>query len=534
MATLSNYNQQDDDTEDAQKAPSEQPSVTGMGGGSGQAAQTAPGGGQGPIMGGAKGPTSSGRFTNIQKYLGANRGNMLGQQLQAKTGERVEKTKQNIGQAAQTFGQQAQANTVRDTDNTIGRAVENATEWANDPTKLQQFTALRTAQYGGPQSLQDLQGQQNLAALQAQNQRVQDIAKSAGTEAGQGVLLRQMFARPTYTGGQQRLDQLLLGRTAGVNQGLRQQASGVQSSLTEAQANALSQARQAEDTTRLTREAAVNALNQAVGSEQDKTGLLGQLAERMASQKSQSEKIKDLFAKENTGRFDEDFYNKYKLEQKLGDLVGKETYGTNISPFFHGADINRIQDVASQADVDRYQALKQLSGLQKGEDRYLTQAGKYVNPEDLVEVDKEKLMSEIEKAHQGFEKEYARRAAEGDRLSSRVSEEERQYLWGLQTPLQEARTRLAQAAYNPTINVAQEQQKIADLEAKINAYKGPDASNYATGGDFSHMGETLSDLSDRRAQAQADAQNYYKLYRDPNTQYRIGKKLQEILNNNAS
>ena len=191
MAVVSNFNQQDENDPNKPKAA-----------GSGQAAQiTGQGTGYNPSAG-----TSSGRFTNISSYLQAN----SGQNLAGRVGENIQQKQtelQNqVGQAKDQFGRQAESSMgqIRAGGALAGDLEKDPVAIAGDETKSKQIGGALSAKYTGPQQLG------NITQLQSGAQNLQQLAGGTATEAGRFGLLQQMFNRPTYTGGQQKLDNLLL------------------------------------------------------------------------------------------------------------------------------------------------------------------------------------------------------------------------------------------------------------------------------------------------------------------------------------
>lgn len=159
----------------------------------------------------------SGRFVNLQKYLDANKNTNLAGQLSNKLGQEAETTRSNIDQASQSFADQAKQNQAQwaSSAGLTQTAVNNPHQILSNPQQLAQFYAARDAAYGGPQSLGDLQGNQNLAALQSGVDKTKRAAELSGTERGRYDLLKETFQKPTYSSGQQKLDQLFLQRQPG-------------------------------------------------------------------------------------------------------------------------------------------------------------------------------------------------------------------------------------------------------------------------------------------------------------------------------
>lgn len=166
-------------------------------------------------------PKGSGRFVNLQKYIGANA--PQAQQMAGKIGGGIAQkagAAQEATQQMQTqFGQQAQQE--QDRLGQAGQFVQKlgtapgAQDILQSPEQLQQFKQLQQGQLNLPSV--------DLSKQQQQLQQLQDQAQLAGTEGGRFQLLRQQFGNPSYTLGQRRLDQLLLQNTPGAAQTIQGQ-----------------------------------------------------------------------------------------------------------------------------------------------------------------------------------------------------------------------------------------------------------------------------------------------------------------------
>lgn len=211
------YNQSQDDKEN------QQPN-TGAG-----AAET--NGNQAPAANGSRvasfssgsqpGSTGSGRFTNLQKYIGANQGagERLGAGIENKVSNQNQVAEKQADTSASAVRQGIQS--AQDKLNTGNQYKEqvssnnfNAADIAGDENKLNDFTQYRT----GSAIDEAMLAKQNQAAQDAamayQNQMQQQLGQTQ-TDQGRYGLLKQAFGggsvyQNPYSQGQQRLDQLFL------------------------------------------------------------------------------------------------------------------------------------------------------------------------------------------------------------------------------------------------------------------------------------------------------------------------------------
>jgi len=175
---------------------------------------------------GQGGKGSSGMFTNIRKYVDANKpqaskmagaaakttekeaqqiGNQVSQQ-QNKLQVQLDKNKQNLNQAKE-FAQ---------------GQIDNAASGANDLSQenVDRFRNLAT----GKESFNDVQ-EMNLAKQQLAAKRLEQQGMKAGTEQGRQDLLKNTFGQGdrAYTRGQQGLDALIVGGDADARTQLQNQ-----------------------------------------------------------------------------------------------------------------------------------------------------------------------------------------------------------------------------------------------------------------------------------------------------------------------
>lgn len=148
---------------------------------------------------------SSGQYANIQSYLDANKD-------QADTmGTQISSNIENKGSEAKTavegFGAKAPKVAEYDPNAALGRVTS-----LNDQEKQDYRTQRQTGGYSGPQSVDQADG---YADTQKKAMEAATLAKNAASETGQQQLLKDTYARPNYSAGQNKLDQVLLQGSAG-------------------------------------------------------------------------------------------------------------------------------------------------------------------------------------------------------------------------------------------------------------------------------------------------------------------------------
>lgn len=173
-----------------------------------------------------KSDTTTGRFTNIQSYLNAANPDKAGQQsggqqiqsgVQKAQEKNAESVREGIAKSQEQFGGQYNAENTRLTNaqpfiqNTLSSVTSPPpTSLNNGNAGLPSLTDDQIKQYrdlatgvGDYKNINGLVGAPDASGLES-------AAQMAGTEGGRYQLLNDTFKRPSYTSGQQKLDQLLL------------------------------------------------------------------------------------------------------------------------------------------------------------------------------------------------------------------------------------------------------------------------------------------------------------------------------------
>lgn len=350
---------------------------------------------------------SSGRFVNLQRYLGANTG--AGQRLAGEIGQTAQKQQEQTNKATQATS--AVQNQIQAEKDRIAQASGYATQITQDPTKLipqaqqqqaplnpngtpipgivsaqgvptgnplEDITKLRT----GVTRLGDInqQAASRFDAAQSQLGQLQALANRAGTESGRFELLRQSLGRPTYTTGQQSLDQLLLQSEGGgslnkLQRDLKEKGLTSQKSLDTAKA---AYAKGTGEVTEGAKEAqktitgALGRMDDPTTAEDESTGALGSLEKDLSTRRQEFIKnqggLKDaLNVAGSTGQFSEQLLNLLTGNKTGAALTaGQQLFGVNINDYItptFSADNITNQNIANQADYARYKALAQLAGI---------------------------------------------------------------------------------------------------------------------------------------------------------------------------
>lgn len=162
-------------------------------------------------------PTSSGRFTPIQKYIEANRGGVKGTYVDPLQQE-ASQAKTGLDTAKTQFSNEVSAGSVIQDKDLVDQAVKDASSVASDPDKLAAAQRQRDAQYTGPEGFNYSLQAANAAS---QARQASDKIGKLGSESGRMALIDNQYkARPAGTRGERKLDQLLMSNDPDTRQGL--------------------------------------------------------------------------------------------------------------------------------------------------------------------------------------------------------------------------------------------------------------------------------------------------------------------------
>lgn len=324
---------------------------------------------------------SSGRFTNVQSYLNANKG--AGQKIANVVGSTVQKDITSAGKQVTDEASKISSNIGAEKErlakasgfqSQLGTLGEGAQAIASDTQKLSDFQKLYTNQNMSQQQQQALNEQ--AAAAQSTLQKAQQGAQALGTESGRMSALQRVLQRPSYTQGQRTLDQLMFqvggAKQVAAQQGqFGQQIAGMQKTQ-EQQVQDLAKQLEANKTSEIEAEKLLRgALTGATGGfEQAQT----QESIAKSAENARLNSLYQQYIMGNTeGIADTDLQT---IKQSLGDKSGIKTYGVTQGDAYQkylqqGRTNLTTQDVVDAQDLARFQALATLGS---GQSKY-TQAG---------------------------------------------------------------------------------------------------------------------------------------------------------------
>lgn len=351
-------------------------------------------------------------FTNIQRVLQANKANRLGQAVSGGVQKAGEAARGAISQAGQQFQQDVGKERQRQLQEEQRAKGVLADVSKTTDEDVAAFEKIRNAQMLGPT------GVKNAQEIRRQAEEAESLGEAGGSQAGRfGLLQRYVGGNRQYTGGQQRLDSLLLGQTGAgqlrqakkATAGLGQQAAKQDVASQEVGKLLQGEARGLADRTIKGIEEGVMSYDQQIANklEQEK-------AKRQALVQSIGSASQDI---SKPIELDEDVYN--KLVEASGGFLGNDQslYNVDLNKYLTANMMNaNKQAVQTEEDFKRAQALNRLSGgdiqgdAKKALQTYIDQSqnvGKFYK-DNPFSIDKlGELGEEVASAKQKYESEKA-------------------------------------------------------------------------------------------------------------------------------
>jgi len=295
-------------------------------------------------------------FTNLQKYLQANKDNRLGQTISQGIGQAAQQARSGLQQAQSQFASQLESPDILGSEasktartNILTGLSQSATPSVSQQD-IDQFTKFREGSYTGPQGLSNIDTLINRAG------QAEQLGRAVGREEGRGQLLQQFVGGPQYTSGQRTFDTSLLGGGSGLS-AARQQTVGLVGTTAR-------EGRQAFET--------------AAGKAQQAKDFGTETAKLLSDPMTQIRTDADTALKTRLGDIDNakqrfqyalstgDFRALNESERALfkGIPIGQSLYGIQIADYLNPAD-EKAFNVASITDPTiqaKYAALSRLAG----------------------------------------------------------------------------------------------------------------------------------------------------------------------------
>lgn len=514
-----------------------------------------------------QGQASSGRFTNLQKYMDANKsatsslGARANQNINKGFNQGQSQLEKSNQQIAQNYGQGRQVVDQQGSQykNQLGQIGQNLGSFQTFDNRGQFDQAgQQAAQLVQDQNYQNLasgsavdqaalQNQQAAAAQQAQG--LLDTAKTnlgnIQTEQGRDTLFSQVLQpKQGYSAGQRSFDKLFLGGALG---GIQQNLQGKQTVANQLLKDTGLQGTNvnqliADEATLLSDLNKQNLANQDLFNTKFNTqanidyvnNLRNQRFQNVLSGLQAGNISKDVA--DQLGLSGANTYINENQAAPTGAQVQKNLIGTyNILKdptalnkyITQGANAANVQDITTQADFDTYRALQNLSGRDTGMLSGVSQLGSAVQGND-------QLAKDIAAADKAFRDQYAGKEAYGQGTSYRANAQSTKFgtpeYWANQNNLAAAQAGI-NAVSGAGLGTAQSSQVLANqlnplvqnrglygtgsvgtAQTNIDDYIRNNAINQNTSSQFWDQGggssETAGRLSESAAAARANLTNY--------------------------
>lgn len=288
-------------------------------------------------------------FTTLQRYLGANKSNKLGSTVGTGIQQAGQAAVGDMQQAGQKFQQgfQQEQNRLGAEGQRVDRVMGDVTKASDEDVNA--FEGIRSGVTKGPQQIE------NANELREKARQAKSLGEATGSQEGRyGLLQRYVGAGKQYTGGQQRLDNLLLGQTgAGNLRQARRDTSGLVNQQQVQENTALNQGRQLAGQAQGLAANTISRLGTGV-TDYDKA-MQDQIAKSLAERTAYVDQARKDLAE--TGQVDEDLFKKFGVEE------GKRIWDADLGQFVKESDYQATkQNVQKQSDYNKIDALRRLSG----------------------------------------------------------------------------------------------------------------------------------------------------------------------------
>ena len=307
---------------------------------------------------GTKSSNSGSGFQNLDNYLSANDAKGFGANVSGRVQGEINQGRQTIDQVAGEIKGQIAGSGIIPTQEQITGAVSNPVSANKD-----EYKGWLNQSYRGPNSLQD----NSAAAGQIQGAvgNAQTKAKQTGTEAGRFALLDSYFGggKPGYGFGEKSLDNLLVQRGGGLANptGFKNQAAALGAHAKDQAAQVSSQAEARAGEIDRSRGAARSAIG--IGEDgQVSGGALGGFQDEMNQRLVNSNALKNSQYSDLMGDLADNEWSNQTM-QDLGMSEGDSLYGLKAKDFITQAGGSTLQNLATDQDYTKYQALSQLAGI---------------------------------------------------------------------------------------------------------------------------------------------------------------------------
>ena len=416
----------------------------------------------------------SGHFTNIQKYLGANKqaGQQLGQNLQQgigqKLGQAMATSGRELGEAKQQqqstsdiyskgfqqyqqlggtqniTGMQAQpiqgaatqaqkqtfeapqqgfspkGVTASEYSTNIGSRQQASRDIAGSQDALKQFSGLRTGStQSEQQQLISQQNQQARDAAEAVKRQQEQRMKQLATESGRAGLLGEFVGGKDYTGAKRSLDLAFLQKdpnraTDTLKRNIGAKAADVRQGLQDV-AGAEASGQQLGLTGR---DVSQRLAEQSKQNVQDYVTALSDRISTMEQQRGQKmdwarQQLADFQAGKGLNKEFQDLMNVEKGTQLFNVPKNIKDVGEILDVEDFKKQQLGLQDVSNVEDVANYQAMAQLAGLSPNE-MQLSEASKLKDVSQFAAGDQRTMQARAEKAKQDFLREAANKVISGE------------------------------------------------------------------------------------------------------------------------
>lgn len=328
----------------------------------------------------------SGRWTNLENYLSQNSGEALSSDITNRVGGQFDQAANKLNQTKTDFSNAVGSSRVDVDQSTLEQVRQNPLSVDKD-----KFFKMKNANYQGPMGLTESSSFQE---FNKDFNKGKSWNEALQNETGRGTLLNEFYGRPSYSSGQNKLDQLIIQNNPSAKSQfatLKPRWSELESVLETSKTETANQAQGAKATTDEAKSLAQAALDES------KLNLRNKLEDKINQYRTEG----SIQRNQVFDDLNDDTLNDLSLDT-TGLASGSNLYDLNLQDYVNQYNPERatMTNVASLEDLAQHNALKELMG---GIDPGLINDPEQVGSYSHSFFDKDQMRSDLNTRQQAVE-----------------------------------------------------------------------------------------------------------------------------------
>lgn len=331
--------------------------------------------------------TSSGSYTNLQKYIEANKGRDFGGQVAQSIDQNTSEGLKQLGERESQFKSSVDQGVTSGLSDDLKGKIQASPESLSDEDRNTAY-GVRGAQYKGPEPDAFLGGADDsdpYAQLRKYFGGIEEKAKATQSTGSSKTLLKKMYSRPTYTEGEVALDSYLLGGQRAPVEAAHGRATDALNQYEQKKTDLGGYVQSAKDKTK----DAKSQYRQLLGLDTE-TGSAIPFEQGKGQQGLIQKELDSLYGKAAARKAEQEAVTKDPYAH-LG--IERNDLGIDPSRYYKGLKDINYQNVATPEDLARLKALTDLAGVDQN---YLdpSQVGT-LDTEPLIDFDKDAYYRDV-------------------------------------------------------------------------------------------------------------------------------------------